>query len=79
MEAVAVIVALIAVLASSEEGGEQAASKRPSPRESDEYVVPVVEEFTLACDNTSVIYRDLSRPYTSYEASFPFDATEGNE
>jgi len=79
MEAVAVILVLIAVLASSEEDGEQAASKREFARESDQYVAPVVDELTLACEITSVIYRDLSQPYKSHETSFPFDAAEGDE
>lgn len=79
MGAVAAIVALLAILAISEEGSPQAASEREAPPTVDQSTATVDAALRPACDNTTVIYRDLSQHKTDYQAGSPVDATEGDK
>jgi hypothetical protein len=79
MEFVAAIVALIAVLAVTAESGRHAASEHRATFEQDEHTVPVDEKFFKACDNTTVIYRDLTRPHMPQRGATDPDASEGSE
>lgn len=73
------IAALIAVLAITEEGDEPVARERNAHLDVDQHTVRVDEELFKACDNTTVIYRDLTRPHIPEQGATDPDASEGSE
>jgi hypothetical protein len=79
MEVVAAIVALIAVLAITEESGEHVASERQATPDVDQPIAPIDEAFFKACDNTTVIYRDLTRAHLPKQGTTEPDASEDSQ
>ena len=79
MEAVSAIVALLAILATSEEGIPHAASERKVSPAVDQGAAPVDAILRPACDSNTVIYRDLSRRNADYQGGSPVDAIQGNK
>jgi hypothetical protein len=79
MEVAAAMVALIAVLAFTEGSGEHVASERQASPDVDQPVAPIDEAFFHACDNTTVIYRDLTRPHIPVQGATDPVASEGSE
>jgi hypothetical protein len=79
MEVVVAIVALIAVLAVTGEGGEPTVRERNAHLDVDQHTVRVDEEFFKACDDTTVIYRDLTLPPLSQQSTTNPDPSEESE
>lgn len=79
MEVVAAIVTLIGVLAFTEGSGEHVASERQATPDVDQPVAPIDEAYFHACDNTTVIYRDLTRPHIPVQVATDPVASEGSE